>query len=228
MKQKLKLTFDQLEKEMELEGNILSTPLDLMAVTGGSNTNSSIDAYIDYFESIGFTFTQDNDGNYYYNSGSNSSGSYSNGSYEDGSDGLPLYYDQQGYGVMEGVAVSNNPNVISSGCTNGFSYSVTVMSQNDALKLAEDLGDLNDMMDFAQGLAMGYANATVGAVMGAATVFGYQASGVSGSDLYPNPTERTNIIVIQTSGHNGMGSAFTSYRFETPDGRVIGTIRSSF
>jgi len=60
-RQKLKLSFEQLEREMELDGNILSTPMDLSAIAGGS----TIDDYIAYFQSLGFTFAQDANGNYY-------------------------------------------------------------------------------------------------------------------------------------------------------------------
>lgn len=64
MKKKLKLTFDQLEKEMELEGSILSTPMDLSAVMGGGST---IDEMLNYFQSLGFIFERGSDGNYYGN-----------------------------------------------------------------------------------------------------------------------------------------------------------------
>lgn len=61
MRKKLKLNFAQLEQEMELEGNILSSPMDLSSISGGS----SIEQYLDYFRSLGFVFTQDQCGNYY-------------------------------------------------------------------------------------------------------------------------------------------------------------------
>ena len=60
MRQKLRLTFDQLEKEMELEGSILSSPMELSAITGGSN----IDKILQYYQSLGFIFTKGSDGNY--------------------------------------------------------------------------------------------------------------------------------------------------------------------
>lgn len=45
MKKKLRLTFDQLEKERELEGNILSTPTDLSAIARGSSIEEIIAFY---------------------------------------------------------------------------------------------------------------------------------------------------------------------------------------
>ena len=60
-RKKLKLTFDQLQQEMELEGNILSTPADLSAIAGGS----SIEEIIAFYESQGFIFEQGDDGNFY-------------------------------------------------------------------------------------------------------------------------------------------------------------------
>lgn len=61
MKKKLRLNFDQLEKEMGLQNNILISPVDLSSISGGS----TIEDYLDYFRSLGFTFTQDANGNYY-------------------------------------------------------------------------------------------------------------------------------------------------------------------
>ena len=46
---------------MELEGNILSAPMDLSSISG----DSSIKDYLAYFHSQGFVFTQDQNGNYY-------------------------------------------------------------------------------------------------------------------------------------------------------------------
>lgn len=116
-RQKLKLTFDQLEQEMELEGNILSTPMDLSAIAGGSSIND----YISYFESLGFTFTQDANGNYY--SGSymwldpvtvtahyNSSGGYGTGSYVPAWDygAVENLWGQSGFGGGGGESSNQN------------------------------------------------------------------------------------------------------------------------
>ena|GEM_PF-3699631 len=60
-RQKLKLSFEQLEKEMELEGNILCSPMDLAEIAGGS----SIDEILQYYQSLGFIFEIGSDGNYY-------------------------------------------------------------------------------------------------------------------------------------------------------------------
>ena len=61
MKKKLKLNFDQLEKEMGLQDNILTSPVDLSSISGGSN----IYEIMAYFESLGFIFERGSDGNYY-------------------------------------------------------------------------------------------------------------------------------------------------------------------
>ena len=102
MKKRLKLTFDQLEKEMELEGSILSSPMELSAITGGETPEGqTLDEVVVY----GYYFK--NDSSYlntwnslwylncgYYSSGSYSSGQYSYGGY-DGNNSTELTPEQK-------------------------------------------------------------------------------------------------------------------------------------
>src|SRR5690606_36476308 len=83
MKSKLKLAFDELEKELTL-----ITQSELMHLMGGTGSSyssglsaeSSIGDVVNYFTVMGFSFTQDSSGNYYMNGYANgSTGSISNG-----------------------------------------------------------------------------------------------------------------------------------------------------
>ncbi|MEN5434954.1 hypothetical protein ABE545_15060 [Sphingobacterium faecium] len=67
MKASSKLSFADLERELSLENSPFEKLEFLSAFTGGAGAD--VNDYLYYFQSLGFSLTMDNSGNYHYNGG---------------------------------------------------------------------------------------------------------------------------------------------------------------
>ena len=104
MKKKLRLTFDQLEKEMELEGSILSSPMELSAITGGETPEGQT-----LEEVVVNGYYYNNNNNYWGTSWFSYSGGYYSGSYSSGSENSGIYSNGGAYGGESYNATYSSP-----------------------------------------------------------------------------------------------------------------------
>lgn len=94
MKASSKLSFADLERELCLENSPFEKLEFLSAITGGAGAD--VNDYLYYFQSLGFSLTIDNNGNYHYNGG------------YDGNQVVPTNYNMS-YQGMYGGYYSFNP-----------------------------------------------------------------------------------------------------------------------